>query len=220
MQADNQRYTQNPNPSNVDKETAQSKVIEFLINKLPDFQYDKESKAENRITQALAIFLQREAIFENQLFIFDKEHGSEDSNRAVDIGVIFVERFSDKRAFFTIETKRLPTPGKEREKEYVFGNYGGIERFKRNLHGKGLSGSAIIGYIQKNDFGHWLTEINSWITESIQPNGLWTLADKLSGSYTKRLAIFTSKNSRIDGSSIRLTHLWIDMSRGKKSTNE
>ncbi len=58
MQADNQRYAQNPNPSNVDKETAQSKVIEFLINKLPDFQDDKESKAENRITQALAIFLQ------------------------------------------------------------------------------------------------------------------------------------------------------------------
>lgn len=218
MQADNQRYTQNPNPSNVDKKTAQSKVIEFLIDKLPDFHYSNNSEAEEDISQELIIYLQRIAISESALFFFKAEY--KEGKRKVDFGILWAQSFSDSKAFFVIEAKRLPARDKKSEKEYVFGNYGGIERFKRNLHGKGLSVSALIGYIQKNDFGHWFTEINSWITESIQPNGLWTLADKLSGSYTKKLAIFTSKNSRIDGSCIRLTHLWIDISRGKKSTNE
>lgn len=209
MQADNQRYTQNPNPSNVDKETAQSKVIEFLINKLPDFHYSNNSEAEEDISQELIIYLQRIAISENVLFFFKAEY--KEGKRKVDFGILWAQSFSDSKAFFVIEAKRLPARDKESEKEYVFGNYGGMERFKRNLHGVGLSQSAIIGYVQKKDFSLWHTEINSWITEAIVSNGLWTLADKLSGSYTKQLAIFTSKNLRIDETVIQLTHLWIKL---------
>ncbi|MBP7283232.1 MAG: hypothetical protein KBA66_16725 [Leptospiraceae bacterium] len=209
MQADNQRYTQNPNPSNVDKETAQSKVIEFLINKLPDFHYSNTSDAEEDISQELIIYLQRIAISENVLFFFKAEY--KEGKRKVDFGILWAQSFSDSKAFFVIEAKRLPARDKESEKEYVFGNYGGMERFKRNLHGVGLSQSAIIGYVQKKDFSLWHTEINSWITEAIVSNGLWTLADKLSGSYTKQLAIFTSKNLRIDETVIQLTHLWIKL---------
>ena len=209
MQADNQRYTQNPNPSNVAKETAQSKVIEFLINKLPDFHYSNTSDAEEDISQELIIYLQRIAISENVLFFFKAEY--KEGKRKVDFGILWAQSFSDSKAFFVIEAKRLPARDKESEKEYVFGNYGGMERFKRNLHGVGLSQSAIIGYVQKKDFSLWHTEINSWITEVIVSNGLWTLADKLSGSYTKQLAIFTSKNLRIDETVIQLTHLWIKL---------
>ena len=209
MQADIQRYTQNPNPSNVDKETAQSKVIEFLINKLPDFHYSNTSDAEEDISQELIIYLQRIAISENVLFFFKAEY--KEGKRKVDFGILWAQSFSDSKAFFVIEAKRLPARDKESEKEYVFGNYGGMERFKRNLHGVGLSQSAIIGYVQKKDFSLWHTEINSWITEVIVSNGLWTLADKLSGSYTKQLAIFTSKNLRIDETVIQLTHLWIKL---------
>ncbi len=210
MQADNHKYAQNPNPSNVDKETAHSKVIEFLINKLPDFHYSNNSEAEEDISQELIIYLQRIAISENVLFFFKAEY--KEGRRKVDFGILSTQTYSTSKAFFVIEAKRLTnTLGKEREREYVFGDGGGIERFKRNLHGKGLSQSAIIGYVQKKDFDYWLTEINSWISESIQSNGLWTLSDKLNGSYTKRLALFTSNNIRIDETNIRLTHLWINV---------
>jgi hypothetical protein len=74
MQADNLRYAQNPNPSNVDKQTAQSKVIEFLIEKLPNFHYTNISEAEEEISQELIIYLQRKAISESVLFFFKAEY--------------------------------------------------------------------------------------------------------------------------------------------------
>ena len=44
-------------------------------------------------------------------------------------------------SFFSVESKRLPSPEKPREKEYVIGNTnnGGIERYKTEKHGKGIN---------------------------------------------------------------------------------
>src|SRR5947199_34120 len=53
--------------------------------------------------------------------------------------IISDREYGDDDSFFSFEAKRLPTPGTGREKEYVTGNgikqSGGIERFKKGLHG-------------------------------------------------------------------------------------
>jgi len=208
VQVDNVRLTSPPRPSNLDKETTQLKVIEFIRNKLPIFNYSLGSKAEEDISQELIIYLQREAMADNVLFFFKAEY--KEGNRRVDFGVISAIPFADTKAFFVIEAKRLSTDlSKDREKEYVFGNYGGIERFKKNLHGRGLSQSAIIGYVQKEDFLHWFTLINLWIDKAIQQDNLWSQADKLKWGSSGQFSEYVSNHSRIDGSVIRLTHLWI-----------
>lgn len=123
--------------------------------------------------------------------------------------------------FFSIEAKRLPTPGHNREKEYVIGTdrrSGGIERFKRGIHGKSLKFAAIIGYIQEEDANHWYLKINNWIGELINstPN-LWKEDDKLikQNIEPKNLDKFVSKNirSEVDGKKdfISLFHFWVNL---------
>jgi hypothetical protein len=75
--------------------------------------------------------------------------------------------------FLVFEGKRLPAPSKAREREYVSGGTaysGGIQRFKRGLHGATVEQAAIVGYVQDDGFAQWLTRINSWISdEVVQP---------------------------------------------------
>ncbi len=61
-------------------------------------------------------------------------------------------------SFYSVESKRLPSPEKSREKEYVIGtnNNGGIERYKTEKHGKGLNRCGLLGFIEKEDSIHWL----------------------------------------------------------------
>ena len=74
-------------------------------------------------------------------------------------------------AFYTLEAKRLPTPGTGRDREYVIGDgptqSGGIERFKENLHGNGLRFSGMIAYMQRGRKTSWLENINQWILDLV-----------------------------------------------------
>lgn len=119
----------------------------------------------------------------------------------------------DDEAFFCIEAKRLSG----NSKEYVFsqtGKTGGIERFKKGIHGSGLKYSAIIGYVQKNDFSFWFSKINCWIDELIQDEKQdikWTEEDKLTKIYfEQKKAKLISKNKRRKDY-IFLYHFWIDL---------
>ena len=94
--------------------------------------------------------------------------------RTVDFVVIDVKSFHETierpQPFFTIEAKRLPPPekdnkGESREKEYVQGRSGGVERYKEDVTAEGLPESAIVGYIQRENCSHWFTEINQWIKD-------------------------------------------------------
>ena len=80
------------------------------------------------------------------------EYDEPESERTDDFGFIkftsYRKEDENDDAFFVMEAKRLPTPSKSREKEYVEGNLGGIERFKRGHHGNSLAKSAMVAYIQ------------------------------------------------------------------------
>ena len=120
------------------------------------------------------------------------------------------------KSFFSIEAKRLPTPGSDREKEYVIGskNNGGIERFKTGKHGSALKHSGMIGFVQKYDFKYWNKKINDWIMELTQKNTKsdinWHESEVLiSKHFEETTAQLISIHERMDKSPITLCHLWV-----------
>lgn len=100
---------------------------------------------------------------------------------------------------------------KERRKEYVVGNKnnGGIERFKTEKHGKGLSECGLLGFVENETFEHWHTQINEWIEELSTTSYYWRNKETLNISESnsdyyllKSIAYRTSEN-------IHLSHLWL-----------
>ena len=143
---------------------------------------------------------------------------------SVDIGTLKLgeddrvidSKLAGNKSFFSIEAKRLPTPGSKREKEYVIGlkNNGGIERFKTGKHGSQLKYSGMIGFIQENDFKYWNKKINEWIVELSRMDNesdiKWHESEILRPEHFKRTtAQLVSKHKRMDKSNIVLCHLWV-----------
>ena len=136
----------------------------------------------------------------------------------ITIGVFL--HYKDDAPFFTLEAKRLPTFPKKREKEYVIGDddqkySGGIERFKRNLHGVNLKESAMIAYVQSGDCSHWSLLINSWIQDLIDNSSnstlQWTKSDLLKESKNRNNEYYKyhSTNTKTDGTSIVLSYNFV-----------
>lgn len=177
---------------------------------------------EESITEELLKYLSHHS--KDEYFFFMKEviqRPLVGRNRRVDIGAFLLP--SDRSPIFTLEAKRLPTPSKIREKEYVVGTdskkaSGGIERYKRNLHGIDTENSAIIGYIQKNDIDYWAAKINSWIDElsviGRYSETDWSINDKLTNKVDILFNIiskYQSVNSRDYDGDIELTHYLVMM---------
>lgn len=116
-------------------------------------------------------------------------------------------------SIFSFESKRLPSPSKSREKEYVIGekNNGGIERYKTEKHGKGLNECGLFGIIEKEDSYHWEVTINHWIKELTKIDKNWkndeTLIEVESNSEYRVLKSIAHRQ-RDD---IYLTHLWVTL---------
>jgi hypothetical protein len=134
--------------------------------------------------------------------------------------------------YLVMEGKRLPTPTKARQQEYVTGFQkitGGLQRFKMGLHGGELEIGAMIAYVQDDDLDAWFGTINGWI-EALHDTDCtegckWSNAEIL-GAYQKdkaeRVASCRSKISRTSASTpeILIHHFWIGMRKtgnGKKS---
>lgn len=207
-------------------DTSQSpigKLIEFLDTHLQNFPsaYQKMPTTsaddnEDDITQDLTNYLQN-LTYPNEIFMFQFQRKPRKTRRSSDMGII-ARGFTTFKEFFVIEAKRLPADRKSREKEYVEGNLGGIERYKRGHHGAGLPQSAMIGYIQKEDCSHWHSEINKWIKDlepksdsSIQWNSSDLLKEVSDFGKTRK---YYSKNTRTINSkrdSIELHHYLMEL---------
>lgn len=194
-------------------------INNFLQKHLPDFPVflrtvvDLTTVNEDIITSKLEIYLQRQARVTDELFMFQFQHPEIGSKRSTDMSVIYASPFASTESIFAIEAKRLPTPGSGRQKEYVEGNLGAMERFKRNHHGKHLKHSAILGYIEKKDFKHWHHEVCSWINTLTATNKdstiLWNKNDLLSNrSSSNSLNLYESINARLGSTDIHLSHYW------------
>lgn len=214
-------------------------LITFIENKLYDFpRFFRNSHAlqnlphtiegENRITELLSSFLNSNGrnyvyqISKEDIYHFEFINQTQgEGHRSYDIGVSLIKTgFGSHGKFFVIEAKRLPTLGTGREKEYVTGNLGAIERFKKEVHGQELRNniSAIVGYVQTNTAQYWHDKVNSWIEEQIEtssnPDLTWTSQDKLTkdANFQKdAVNKYTSKNKRINMKDITLLHYWIQL---------
>ncbi len=203
--------------------------VEQCLLVFPETISETNIENEKGLTQKLVIILNSRAIKGSYPFWFDKEYmeiPERGDSPAVDMAAISTEdegiaidsKNFKNESFFSLEAKRLPTPGSNREKEYVIGHNknGAIERFKKCIHGRGLKYSAVIGYIQQNNFRFWHKTINCWIDELIQTKDKsslrWDKKDKLvienSNKVTARLI---SKHVKINKTYISLYHLWVSL---------
>jgi|SRR5690554_3080286 len=233
----------NNNPKfDIEENKYQKEFISFLENKIcefPNYFYQTvcvqdlqdSIEGENRITEQFHRFLTTKErsytytlISQEDIYHFVIENQtSGKGHRTYDIAIILGYDNYNKGKILVIEAKRLPTPGKDREKEYLLGNYGGIERFKKGVHGQDVeSGTAIIlGYIQQETDEIWYNKINDWIdgeiTKSSNPSLKWDNEDKLicDGIFQKdKVKKYLSSHSRIHPlSKLRINHYWIDLSK-------
>jgi hypothetical protein len=142
-------------------------IILFIEEQLPYFRIDKcqidKKSIEKSYNSQLSVYLQAK----NSVGAFLFHNTPHQSNaREPDMGTVTRTRVLNGNydSIFDIECKRLNST-LSHVKEYVSGNTGGIERFKRNEHGVNMSCSAMIGYIEDKTEIYWLNQINTWINE-------------------------------------------------------
>lgn len=170
-------------------------------------------RRENSITARLTNYLQEQNDESDKYFRFTNQWPIEDTGLTTDIGVI--KNFSSEEPFCCVEAKRLETT--THSTQYVHGSRGGIERFKRELHGAEHRYAIMVGYIQKHDVDHWLDEVNGNIrlkadNEPTEDEIEWSYHEQLK----KSAGLFgglrcVSRHSRKSGSKIELRHFWINL---------
>ncbi len=193
----------------LEKDSLPEELIKYMELELPNFtssnefnQILKKKKNENQHTQALTVFLTNQC---QSKFNFTREN-SQQGNRTVDIGVYF-----GSNLFFTIEAKILPTPPSKNRKEYeyVYGEGGGIQRFKDLFHGmdnndRAIQVNGMIAYIKENEFHYWHERVNSWVEDA-----KWDNSEKLKTVYFNVIGKLKSNHIRKDNTSIELHHFWV-----------
>jgi hypothetical protein len=195
------------------------KLIEFFERVLPRFPIEKQLKKEqneNDLTENLYNFLTRSARAKSLPFEFHPEKSQKQQKghpKRVDLAIKLNTLDVDMDVIYCLEAKKLPTdrPKGKREKEYVIGKGGGIERFKNEAHGKDDQGnllprSGIVAYLTQGSFEHWYAEVNSWIVEAG-----WQDSEKLIAEYFAEITKLKSNHLRVSGSTIELTHFWVSI---------
>ena len=154
-------------------------ILNFLSSNLPLFVVNKSqinpNKIESSYNNQLSMFLNARRSMEAFLFQNSPE---QDNGRIPDIGVFLIKSIvcNNYESIFDIECKRLNTQ-LSHVKQYVCGNTGGIQRFKLNQHGRNLSYSAMIGYVENQSSEYWFEQINIWITDlcNNKPVSIWSI---------------------------------------------
>lgn len=205
-------------------------VLDFICRCLKTLAEGRTKKPlpdnESGLTQRLLTELERASghrpYFFQKEFMEDEGRGnSERSDISVQIRdgdpiVVDGVRFADGARFLALEAKRLPLPKKSREREYLVGQHGAVERFKRSLHGRGLKTVAVLAYIQSQGFEKWRDRINVWVEELIAastPELPWDASDKLEQeTRTPPLTRFLSNNLRVgDNVRLKMHHIWVQL---------
>ena len=229
-----QSFTGRLGPGYLNAGQAARAVEEFLRSHLPAWvsgQQRNLRKPENWLTGSLCRFLHSRCRKAQTLFDFYPKF-PQATRRRVDLGVHAAEEeglyvanqmYGLDDAFYTLEAKRLPTPGgKGREREYVIGDKfkqsGGIEHFKENLHGDCLLYSGMIAYIEENRDPSWLENVNQWITDLVThppttAHSTWGQNDLLRQETTDTPIVreCSSTHTRAYGAPLQLWHFWLNL---------
>jgi hypothetical protein len=212
--------------------TLAERTIQFVATQLVSWRDDPErapEEAEECLNAQLCKYLNVVASERFPMVLFSHEERQTGARR-VDFaanprqGVIIGKTYhSIYDSFIVFEGKRLPTPSKDREREYVTGGSkksGGIQRFKRGLHGAKQETAVILAYIQGGASSFWLFKVNEWIVmETATPSVSeehWAEDEQLTGfvdDVANRIAKASSSHQRDSSSTdkIQIEHLWVEM---------
>jgi len=166
--------TPKPNDLSADSNIEVDLILSFVdknISEFPEYYHQyKDSDSENRISDFLVGHFELckngfESFFP---FRFGKNPTQPESDKETDIGVFVMSRARKPIPIIEFEAKRLSESSKN--KEYVCGTRGGIERFKRGHHSSHLKVCGMFGYIQDRTSAEWIKKINNWISELSQEN--------------------------------------------------
>ena len=166
---------------NTDERIINQKLLRFLVSKNSLYQFIPENQDETGENKSKPDF----GVYEKEL----------DKNG-------FEVYDDNQKRFFDIECKRLYHTSKS--KQYVSGKTGGIQRFKEDKHGVDLPYSAMVGYVETEDFSFWHNKINSWISDKNEYLKILKI---------NKIAKLKSKHKRndIQETSIELMHFWLNM---------
>jgi hypothetical protein len=176
-------------------------------------------EGENAITYHLANYFNVLLTDENDGFLpykfnFVKNPALSEKIREPDLGVVILSKSMPSYPIIEFEAKRLSDSSNNTE--YVYGERGGIERFKKNHHGSQLKICGMLGYIQKDTVNDWFTKINGWITE--QSAITTTLLDWKNQSELlvhvaslDNVTKYSSINARVSKSSLTIYHYLINL---------
>jgi len=210
------------------------KTIAFIYEQLPRWRDDPnrpDEHSENKLNLQLCKYLKSTARHDFPMVTFDHEE-YQYGRRSVDLSVspneitlIGARLHTIYDPFLVIECKRLPAPSSNPEKEYVIGGNekisGGIQRFKRGLHGANLDLVVMIGYVQEKSVRFWHRKINEWISElclkKVKDSCVWNdneildliCEDVMEGKANYR-SVHYRENSETSNQ-IKIHHLWIEM---------
>jgi hypothetical protein len=149
-------------------------------------------------------------------FDFSKNSPQATSGKETDIGVYVNTRDAKAIPIFEFESKRFSDTSNNNE--YVFGDRGGIERFKRGHHSSHLTTCGMFAFVQKPTKEDWIDKVNEWISNLASTNSDstidWTGNDEvlkkvqLIGNVQKLLSHNSRKQS---ADKICLWHYFIDL---------
>jgi hypothetical protein len=194
-------------------------VLAFVDLTLPDFisfyHAQGSPQRENRISDLMVAHFHycNDGAWP---FFFQKNPTQLTGGRETDIGVFSNDRKTTPLLpIFEFEAKKLSRSSTNHE--YVYGERGGMERFKREIHSPHLPQCGMLGYVLCKDLNHWSNQINTWITslanqfprEGIDWQGKDELLHFLGTNDT--IAKFVSKNKRVTLSDITILHYLIDL---------
>lgn len=205
-------------------------VFRIVANTLPDFAESARRNSitnENGLNRRLARFLSRRFFTEELPYTAQPESMEDESkgnSPAVDICVFSCldDTAEDLPKVAVLEGKCLTSNAdKRRRREYVHGisrsgsPCGGIQRFKMAVHGHKMTcGTALVGYMQTDDFFTWHDRINAWIKALAAEEGHcppWSEDETLSNPVENAgVATCESMICRKDDC-LPLIHIWVDL---------
>lgn len=206
-------------PSYVSFDETIKMLLTFIDINLPGFisfyHTQGNPKRENRISDLMVVYFHycNDGAWP---FFFEKNPTQLSGGRETDIGVFSNDRGSiPLLPIFEFEAKKLSPSSTNYE--YVYGERGGMERFKREIHSPHLPHCGMLGYIFCKDANHWSNQINTWITSLANQSPIegldWQGDDEFLHSVgtNATIAKYVSKNKRITLADITILHYLIDL---------
>lgn len=162
-------------------------ILNFIDQNISSFRSYflslRDSDRENRISDFLVYHFNcclRDAPYCGfPPFNFGKNPTQTKSGQETDIGVVVLSKSVKPITIIEFEAKRFSETSNN--KEYVCGERGGMERFKKGEHASHLSVCGMFGYIQSRTSKEWIIKVNQWIDElaANKPNELdWCNPDE------------------------------------------